>query len=331
LYGGTERIVSYLTEELVSLRHEVTLFASGDSTTSARLVPIWPHALRLAGACHDDLAPHVLMIELVARRAMEFDVIHFHTADLHFPVARRIRTPHLTTLHGRLDLPELIPLYREFTDIPVVAISDAQRAPLPHAQWKGTVYHGLPPELLAFHPGPGSYLAFLGRFSPEKRVDRAIQIATALGWPLRIAAKVDRADTEYFEKIIRPLLDNPLIEVVGEIGEAEKSEFLGGAKALLFPIDWPEPFGLVMIEALACGTPVVAFRGGSVEEVIDDGTTGFIVDTLDAAIDATRRAAALDRAACRRTFERRFTAARMAEDYVDLYEHVVDARADGAA
>jgi glycosyltransferase involved in cell wall biosynthesis len=331
LYGGTERIVSYLTEELVRLRHDVTLFASGDSRTSAKLVPIWPHALRLAGACHDDLAPHVLMVERVARHAKEFDVIHFHTADLHFPVARRIRTPHLTTLHGRLDLPELVPLYREFSDIPVIAISNAQRAPLPHAQWKGTVYHGLPPGLLAFHPGPGSYLAFLGRISPEKRVDRAIEIATALGWPLRIAAKVDRADTDYFEKSIRPLLDNPLIELVGEIGEAEKSEFLGRAMALLFPIDWPEPFGLVMIESLACGTPVVAFRGGSVEEVIDHGMTGFIVDSIDEAVDATRRAAALDRAVCRRTFERRFTAVRMAADYVGLYEHTLEARADGAA
>jgi glycosyltransferase involved in cell wall biosynthesis len=325
LYGGTERVVAYLTDELVGLGHDVTLFASADSCTTGTLVPVCPRALRLHGGHHDVVAPHLLMIEEVARRAGGFDVIHFHTAELHYPVVRRLRTPHVTTLHGRLDLPELDPLYREFADIPVIAISDAQRRPLPHANWVGRVYHGLPRNLLQFRPDPGAYLAFLGRFSPEKRADRAIAIARAVGWPLRIAAKVDPVDAEYFEKTIGPLLDDPLVEIVGEIGEAEKGDFLGNAKALLFPIDWPEPFGLVMIEALACGTPTVAFRGGSVDEVVAHGKTGFIVDTLDEAIDATARVEGLDRAACREEFERRFTATRMAQEHVRLYQHAVEA------
>ena len=243
------------------------------------------------------------------RRAKEFDIVHFHIAPLHFPGGPAARTPHVTTLHGRLDLPELVPLYREFTDMPVVSISDAQRVPLPDAGWTGTVYHGLPARAVRFHPGPGQYLAFLGRISPEKRVDRAIAIAKACGWPLRIAAKVDPVDREYFEREIRPLLDNPLVEFIGEIGESQKSEFLGRAQALLFPIDWPEPFGLVMIEALACGMPVVAFRGGSVAEILEDGVTGFIVDNLEEAIAATARFERLDRRACRASFERRFSVA----------------------
>jgi glycosyltransferase involved in cell wall biosynthesis len=325
LYGGTERVVAYLTDELVRLGHDVTLFASADSCTTGRLVPVCPRALRLDGGHHDVVAPHLLMIEEVARRAGGFDVMHFHTAELHYPVVRRLKTPHVTTLHGRLDLPELVPLYREFADIPVIAISDAQRRPLPHANWAGTVYHGLPRNLLQFRPDRGRYLAFLGRFSPEKRADRAIAIAKAVGWPLRIAAKVDPVDAEYFEKTIGPLLDDPLVEVVGEIGEAEKNDFLGNAKALLFPIDWPEPFGLVMIEALACGTPTVAFRGGSVDEVLSHGKTGFIVDTLDEGIDATARVEMLDRATCRQEFERRFTATRMAQEHVLLYQHAVEA------
>jgi glycosyltransferase involved in cell wall biosynthesis len=314
--------VAILVEELVRRGHDVTLFASGDSRTSARLVPGSPTALRLSGCCQDFLAPHVFMLEQVVKQAHEFDVVHFHIAQLHFPIARRALPAHVTTLHGRLDLPELVPLYEEFSDIPCVSISDAQRAPLPHAHWVATVHHGLPPDLLPFRPGPGSYLAFLGRISPEKRVDRAIAIARACGQRLRIAAKVDPADTDYFEREIRPLLDHPLVEFIGEIGDDKKAAFLARARALLFPIDWPEPFGLVMIEALACGTPVIAFRGGSVAEVIDHGVTGFIVDTLEEAFAATARIDTLDRRTCRAVFEKRFTVARMAADYVNLYERV---------
>lgn len=320
LYGGTERVVAFLTDELVRLGHDVTLFASGDSRTDARLIPCWPEALRLGGASHDFLAPHLLMLEEVARRARAFDVIHFHLSQLQFPLARRLDVASVTTLHGRLDIPELAPLFSEFHDMPVVSISDAQRHPLPEANWVGTVYHGLPPDLLRFRPGPGRYLAFVGRIAREKRVDRAIEIATAVGQPLRIAAKVDPADQEYFEREIRHLFDNPLVEYIGEIDEAQKQEFLGGATALLFPIDWPEPFGLVMIEAFACGVPVVAFRGGSVAEIVDHGVTGFVVDSLEEAIRATRDVHKLDRRECRAVFDRRFTAGRMAHDYVRLYE-----------
>jgi glycosyltransferase involved in cell wall biosynthesis len=325
-YGGTERVVSFLTDELVRIGHDVTLFASGDSRTRGRLVAAWPHALRLEGMCYDPLAPHLLLLEEVVKRAQEFDVIHFHTAQFHFPVARRLPIAHVTTLHGRLDIPELGPLYQEFEDIPVVSISDAQREPLPEAGWAATIYHGLPPNLLRFSAGPGGYLAFLGRISREKRVDRAIEIALACELPLRIAAKVDPADREYFEGEIRQLLEHPLIEYIGEIGEAEKAKFLGGASALLFPIDWPEPFGLVMIEALACGTPVIAFRGGSVPEVLEDGVTGFVVDTLEDAIAATRSVKDLDRRRCRAVFEDRFSAGRMARDYLALYERLISAR-----
>lgn len=325
LYGGTERVVAYLTDELVRQGHDVTLFASGDSHTRATLVAPCPEALRLKGDCSDPLAVHLLMVEQVARRAAEFDVVHFHMAHLHYPAVRRLDTPHVTTLHGRLDLPELRPFYEEFSDIPVVSISNAQRCPVPHARWMGTVYHGLPEDELRFHPQPGDYLAFLGRISPEKRADRAIAIAKAVGMPLRIAAKVDPADAAYFERRIRPLLDDPLVEFIGEIGETDKSEFLGHARALLFPIDWPEPFGLVMIESLACGTPVVAFRGGSVPEILEDGVTGFIADDLDQAIAATRRVGALSRRACRQAFLARFTARRMAADYVAVYDAVVRA------
>jgi glycosyltransferase involved in cell wall biosynthesis len=320
LYGGTERVVAFLTDELVWQGHDVTLFASGDSRTAADLVSSWPKALRLSGGCQDFLAPHVLMLEEVTKRAQEFDVVHFHISEFHFPVARRLPVAHVTTLHGRLDIPELAPLYREFQDAPVVSISDAQRQPLSEAGWIGTVHHGLPLDLLRFHPGPGQYLAFLGRIAREKRVDRAIAIATACRQPLRIAAKVDPADRDYYEREIRPLLDNPLVDFIGEISEAQKGEFLGGASALLFPIDWPEPFGLVMVEALACGVPVVAFRGGSVPEVIDDGVTGFIVDTLEQAIEATRTVHRLSRQECRAVFEDRFSVTRMAADYVRLYE-----------
>jgi glycosyltransferase involved in cell wall biosynthesis len=331
LYGGTERVVAYLTDELVAQGHDVTLFASGDSRTQATLVPVCARSLRLDPDCRDQLAWHVLMTEHVAARADEFDVIHFHIAPIHFPLARRLGVPHVTTLHGRLDLPELVPLFAEFCDTPVISISDAQRIPLPHANWLGTIHHGLPETLFDFNPQGGDYLAFLGRISPEKRVDRAIAIATTLGWPLKIAAKVDPADTEYFEQQIRPLLDHPLVEFVGEIGESAKSVFLGEALALLFPIDWPEPFGLVMIESLACGTPVVAFRGGSVDEVLDEGVTGFIVDNLEEAIDATLRIREIDRRDCRRTFEKRFCARRMAMDHVSTYTRAIEASAGRAA
>jgi glycosyltransferase involved in cell wall biosynthesis len=319
LYGGTERVVSYLTEELVRLGHHVTLFASGDSTTRAHLVPICKRSLRLDPTCQDRLAHHLRMVEEVAKRGSDFDVVHYHIDYLHYPISRREPVAQLTTLHGRLDLPELVPLYDEYRDMPVVSISDAQRAPLPNAAWLATVYHGLPLGQFRFARRPGDYLAFVGRTSPEKRLDRAIEIARRAGLPLRIAAKVDTADREYFATVIEPLLGAPGIEFVGEIGEEEKSAFFGGARALLFPIDWPEPFGLVVIEALACGTPVIAFPGGSVEELVTDGRTGFIVDTVDAAVAAVGRLDEIDRAACRREAERRFSAERMARDYVELY------------
>jgi glycosyltransferase involved in cell wall biosynthesis len=331
LYGGTERVVSYLTEELVRQGHDVTLFASGDSVTSARLVAPVPRSLRLDTSCVDRLVHHILLLEAVLAEADRFDLIHYHVDYVHFPVSRRQSTPHVTTLHGRLDLPDLVPLYREFDDMPVVSISDAQRAPLPAARWVSTVYHGLPPERYAFHERAGSYLAFLGRISPEKRVDRAIEIASKLGMSLKIAAKIDSVDRAYFEEHVAPLLDTRFVEYLGEIGEEDKPEFLGNAHALLFPIDWPEPFGLVMIEALACGTPVVAYRHGAVPEVIEDGVTGFIVDSLDEAVRATARVAALDRRRCRRVFEDRFTAERMAGDYVTIYGQLAGPRVPLAA
>jgi glycosyltransferase involved in cell wall biosynthesis len=315
----------------VRLGHDVTLFASGDSETLARLIPVWPNALRLDGTCLDSLAPHVLMLEEVAQRAHEFDVVHFHISQFHLPVVRRLSVAHVTTMHGRLDMPELAPLFAEFPDVPLVSISDAQREPLPEAGWIATIHHGLPLHLLPFAPGPGKYLAFLGRIAREKRVDRAISIADACGLPLRIAAKVDPADRVYFEHEIRPLLDNPLVQFIGEINEQEKAEFLGQATALLFPIDWPEPFGLVMIEALACGVPVIAFRRGSVPEVIDHGVTGFIVDSVEDAIEATRKVHELDRRTCREVFEERFNATRMAQDHVTLYEELVERLASGRA
>jgi glycosyltransferase involved in cell wall biosynthesis len=324
LYGGTERVVAHLSDELVRQGHHVTLFASGDSSTKATLVPAWPRALRLSGESGDFLTFHLLLVEMVARRAAEFDVMHFHIAHVHESVARRLDTPHVTTMHGRLDLPGLVPLYRELSDVPLISISNAQRSPLPHANWIGTVHHGLPPGLLSFRAVPDNYLAFLGRISPEKRVDRAIAIATACGIPLRIAAKVDPADQDYFRRDIEPLLDHPLVEFVGEIGEADKGEFLGRARALLFPIDWPEPFGLVMIESFACGTPVIAFRGGSVDEIVDEGVTGFIVEDLDAAVAAVDRIDSVDRRGCRERFDRRFTDWRMASEYVRIYRHVIE-------
>lgn len=322
LYGGTERVVSYLCEEFVRQRHEVTLFASGDSETRARLRPMSRCGLRLDPDCREPLVRHMIMLDAVAAAAAEFDVIHFNIDYLHFPLSRRLGLRAVTTLHGRLDLPDLVPLYRHFRDIPLVSISDSQRQPLPWANWSATIHHGLPSELYRFRPQPGSYLAFLGRISPEKRPDRAIAIARRAGIPLRIAAKVDRADQGYFDDHIRPLLAGPGVEYIGEIGEHEKDAFLGQALALLFPIDWPEPFGLVMIEAMACGTPVIAFPGGSVPEVIEDGVNGYIVANEDEAVAAVGRCKDFDRAACRLTFERRFSVARMARDYMQVYRRI---------
>ncbi|HEY9027147.1 MAG TPA: glycosyltransferase family 4 protein, partial [Burkholderiaceae bacterium] len=299
------------------------LFATGDSATSARLVPCCDHGMRLEGCEHEQEMLHLREIRKVFSMRDEFDILHFHTDRLHFPLARRQGVPHVTTLHGRLDLPDLAALMREFHGSPLVSISDAQRQPMPWASWLATVHHGLPRDLLRVHPGPGQYLAFLGRISPEKRCDRAIDIALRAGLPLRIAAKVDAADQAYFETVIRPLLRHPLIEFVGEIGEREKDEFLGNAMALLFPIDWPEPFGLVMIEAMACGTPVVAFECGSVPEVIEDGVTGRIVHSVDEALRALPEVFALDRRRCRQRFEQRFSSDRMAADYVRGYEAVL--------
>jgi glycosyltransferase involved in cell wall biosynthesis len=326
LYGGTERVVSYLTEALVDLGHDVTLFASGDSSTKARLVHCSPKALRLSPECIDQLAHHYVMLDEVFSRADEFDIIHFHLDYLHFPSSRAAGIAQVTTLHGRLDLPDLPPLYKRYPDMPVVSISKAQRRPLQVANWVGNVYHGLPAETFSLGDGSGKYLAFLGRISPEKRVDRAIEIALQVGIPLKIAAKVDRADREYYEEKIKPLLHQPGIEYIGEIREDQKSEFLGNACAYLFPIDWPEPFGLTVIEAMACGTPTIAFRHGSVPELIADGVTGVIVDNMPDAVRAVSTVSGFDRAACRREFEARFTSSRMANDYVKLYQSILSAR-----
>lgn len=330
LYGGTERVVSYLTEELVRQGHKVTLFASGDSVTTAELVPICPQAIRLDPSCIDPLALHIVMLEEVYRQAKRFDIIHFHVDYLHFPISSRAAWPSVTTLHGRLDLPELPILHRSFPEIPLVSISDSQRAPLEWAAWKATVYHGLPERLFKLQETPGSYLAFLGRISPEKRADRAIEIARRAGMPIRIAAKVDKVDREYFDAVIKPLLSDPLVEYIGEIGDKDKAEFLGGARALLFPIDWPEPFGLVMPEAMACGTPVIAWRRGSVPEILDEGVTGYIVDDIEGAAHAVDRSATLDRRLCRKVFEQRFSASRMARDYVSVYEEIIANRFEPA-
>jgi len=323
LYGGTERIVSYLTESLVDAGHDVTLFASGDSSTAARLVACCGRALRLAG-CSEVIAWHLAMIEQVARRAQEFDLLHFHIEYLHFSVSQRETYRHLTTLHGRLDLPDFVPLFRWFPDIPVISISDTQRLSLPDLAWQGTVHHGLPEELYHLEPRGGDYLAFLGRVSPEKGLGRAIEIAGRTGHRLRVAAKIDRADRDYFTGTIAPLMRQPHVEYLGEIDERAKQELLGGALALVFPIDWPEPFGMVMVEAMACGTPVIASRAGAVPEVIDHGVTGFICDDLDQAVAAVSRVHKLSRATCRRVFEQRFTAARMTQDYVSIYRRLLD-------
>ena len=332
LYGGTERVVSYLTEELVRQGHEVTLFASGDSVTNAKLISPCRRSLRLDKGCVDPLAPHLLMLERVFQPAGRFDIIHFHCDYLHFPLSRRQKCPHVTTLHGRLDIRELGPLYREFSEIPVVSISDAQREPLACANWQGTVHHGLPDGLHTLREQPGDYLAFLGRISPEKGVDQAIEIARRSGRRLKIAAKIAAADEDYFHQSIEPLLSQSkaIVEFVGEVGGKDKEEFLRNAYAVLFPIDWPEPFGLVMIEAMACGTPVIAYRRGSVPEVMEHGVTGFVVEGLEEAVKAVELVAALSRKRCRQIFEKRFTTARMTRDYLQIYRRLVEANAPKA-
>ncbi len=323
-YGGTERIVSYLTDELVRQGHEVTLFASGDSTTLAHLVPCTHMALRLNPEVRDPIPYQVMMLEQVRQRAEEFDILHFHIDMLHFPLVREFAGKTVTTLHGRLDLPDLVPFYRAFPEFPLVSISNDQRKPMPPVNWAGTVYHGLPPELLPFTSEPSErYLAFLGRISPEKRPDRAIEIAVRTGMKLKMAAKVDKADQAYWESEIAPLVEkHDDVEFIGEINEAQKAKFLGNAAALLFPIDWPEPFGLVMIESMACGTPVIAFDCGSVPEIIDHGVSGLIVNTIDEAVEGVRRIGEFDRSLVRATFDARFTARRMASDYAAIYERL---------
>jgi glycosyltransferase involved in cell wall biosynthesis len=330
LYGGTERVVSYLTEELVRQGHDVTLFASGDAKTSARLVPCCRQALRLDANVRDHIPHHVVMLETVKRLAARFDILHFHTDLIHFPLFSGTRHLTLTTLHGRQDLYDLQTFYDAFPGMPLVSVSDAQRAPIAGANFVGTVLHGLPEDLLPGCDSPqGGYLAFVGRIAPEKGVDRAIEIARRVGLPLKIAAKVDRADEVYFRECIAPLLCSDGVEFIGEIDERQKARFLGGARALLFPIDWPEPFGLVMIEAMACGTPVLAFRRGSVPEVVDHGISGLIVTSVNEAICAIAPLMRLDRRRIRRRFEERFTARRMAHQYVRLYEAELAARSGG--
>lgn len=322
-YGGTERVVSWLTERLVGLGHDVTLFASGDSVTNARLVPCCKRALRTDTDCVDPLAPHMLMVEEVFSQAQDFDLIHFHIDYLHFIRSRREQVPCVTTLHGRLDIPELVPLYREFRELPLISISNSQRKPLPWVNWVGTVHHGLPADLLSFHELGGNYLAFLGRVSPEKGLNHAIEIAIRAEMPLKIAAKIDRADRDYFEEKIKPLLDHPLVEFLGEIGSADKAEFLGNAVAMLFPIEWPEPFGLVMIEAMACGTPVIAYPSGSVPEIIIDGVNGFLASNVEEAVHAVRRVGDLNRRECRQYFELNFTDEQMTRNYLSTYQKLV--------
>ena len=324
LYGGTERVVSYLTEELVQQGHNVTLFASGDSVTEARLVPGCETALRLCNTCVDPLAHHIAMIEEVYSEKNRFDLIHFHVDYLHFPWTRREGVRSLTTLHGRLDIQDLPAVYRSYPEMPVVSISNAQRAPLPWLNWQATVYHGLPYKWYSASRPSGGYLAFLGRISPEKNPVEAIEIARRTGMKLKIAAKVDRADREYFEKCVQPLLSNPLVEFIGEIGTDQVPDFLGRAAALLFPINWPEPFGLVTIEAMACGTPVIAYPHGSVPELVDDGVTGFIVKDASEAARAVRNLPKISRRTCYETFLRRFSAERMANDYLAVYRRLLE-------
>lgn len=321
-YGGTERVVAYLTDALVKLGNDVTLFASGDSITKANLISVTPTSLRLSN-CVDYMAGQILQLQEVMDRADDFDLLHFHTDYLHFPVSRLCAKKTLTTLHGRLDIPELKPLYKKFNDVPVISISNAQRKPLPMANWVATVYHGLPVDMYKVGDGEGDYVVFLGRFSPEKRADRAIEMALRAGMKIKIAAKVDKADERYFDKEIRHLLNQSHVEYLGEIGEKEKGPLLANAKALLFPIDWPEPFGIVLIEAMACGTPVIAYAHGSVPEIIEHGKTGFIVNTMDKAVEALRNIQLISREECRATFEKKFSDIVMAKNYMRLYERAL--------
>jgi glycosyltransferase involved in cell wall biosynthesis len=325
LYGGTERVVSYLTESLVSLGHDVTLFASGDSQTRARLVPACPHALWRDPDVRETLPHHVRLMELVFRDISRFDVVHFHTDYLHFPLVRRHRCASVTTLHGMVHPHDVQALFDEYPDVPLVSISNNQRSPTPGANWQGTVYHGLPRHSFTFRDAPGDYLVYLGRMSPEKRVDRAIEIARRAGMPLKIAARIYPEERPYFDERLAPLLREaaPFVEFIGEIDDRGRDDLLGHAAALLFPIEWPEPFGLVMIEALACGTPVIAWRRGSVPEVIEAGVTGYIVESIEEAVEAVALIGRVGRARCREVFERRFDAERMAADYVEVYCRVI--------
>jgi len=329
LYGGTERVVSWLTEELIELGHDVTLFASGDSRTAGRLVAVCPVSLWRDPSTRETLPQHVRMLELVFRDLSRFDVIHFHCDYIHFPLVRRLPCVNVTTLHGQVHLPDVGSLFEEYSEVPLVSVSDAQRRPLPDANWRATVYHGLPRDLHVFQPNAANYLAFLGRISPEKRLDRAIEIARAAGKPLKIAAKIYDEDRAYFQETISPLLNkyHSFVEFIGEVGGERKNEFLRNASALIFPIDWAEPFGLVMIEALACGTPVIAWRNGSVPEIIDDGRTGFVVESIADAVAAVRKAPEIRRLECRRVFEKRFDSRRMALDYVSVYQRLLSGAA----
>ncbi|WP_129791876.1 glycosyltransferase family 4 protein [Sphingosinicella sp. CPCC 101087] len=329
LYGGTERVVWWLTEALVEMGHEVTLFASGDSVTSADLVTCSPVGLRLCGV-NDHTASTLAMLDRIFRAADQFDIIHFHVDLLHYPLFRGLAGKCLTTLHGRQDLPDNLPIFGAFPEMKLVSISANQRLPIPHANFVGTVHHGLPLDLIPQSDG-GDYLAFIGRISPEKRPDRAIEIARRAGMKLRIAAKIDRVDAAYFAEVIEPLLEDPLIEFIGEVGDADKAEFLGGARALLFPIDWPEPFGLVMVEAMAAGTPVIAWRNGSTTEVVEHGRSGYLVDSIEGAVAAVHASASLSRSGVRKVFEERFTAARMAEDYMEIYRGLQSMKATRAS
>lgn len=322
-YGGSERIVHYLAEALLEMGHDVTMFASGDSQTRARLVSVVAESLRLSKVPRDPVIFHMLQTMEVMRQADEFDIIHFHVDFFHYPQLRQHRYPHLTTLHGRLDSPDLGAMFEEFSEMPVVSISDSQRHPLPQANYVGTVYNGVPASTYTFREQPGEYLAFLGRLSPEKGPERAIEMAIRMEMPLKMAAKIDKVDIEFFDTKIKPWLDHPLIEYIGEVNEEQKNDFLGNAKALLFPIDWPEPFGLVMIESMACGTPVIAFERGSVPEVMKDGVSGYVVNTVDEGVEALEKLDQIDRGACRRYFEERFTSRRMAEGYMALYEREI--------
>lgn len=323
LYGGTERVVSNLTEALVSLGHEVTLFASGDSQTRAKLVATVDKSLRLDPDCIDPIAHHMVQLQEVIDRASQFDIIHFHTDYLHFPYSENLKTPHVTTLHGRLDIPDLQPVYNRFSNQPLVSISDDQRRPLPQGKFVNTVYHGIAPDLHQPGNGNGGYLAFLGRISPEKGLPRAIEIAIAVGKKLKIAAKIDKADQHYYETEIKHLLDHPLIEFIGEINEGQKCSFLGNALAFLFPINWCEPFGMVMIESMACGTPVIAHPMGSVREIIEPGKNGFLVNNLEEAVEAIESLKHFDRKKVRQSFDERFTSERMANDYLKVYAQLI--------